>query len=149
NRGEEGFVLVNDVAGDVWATKDVGRGASFADYDNDGDLDILIVARGEGVKLLQNQGGATAKWLVLDLKGDAGNRQAIGATVTISAGGAKQQMTVVAGSSYLSMNDTRLHFGLAEDEIVDSVEIRWPDGHLQTLNGVNANQILTVSKEQQ
>ncbi len=149
NRGEEGFVLVNDVAGDVWATKDVGRGASFADYDNDGDLDILIVARGEGVKLLQNQGGATAKWLVLDLKGGAGNRQAIGATVTISASGAKQQMTVVAGSSYLSMNDTRLHFGLGEDEIVDSVEIRWPDGHLQTLNGVNANQILTVSKEQQ
>jgi hypothetical protein len=149
NRGEEGFVLVNDVAGEVWATKDVGRGASFADYDNDGDLDILIVARGEGVKLLQNNGAAAGKWLVLNLKGDAGNRQAIGATVTINAGGARQQTTVVAGSSYLSMNDTRVHFGLGENEFVDSVEIRWPDGELQTLSRVDANQILTVSKERQ
>ncbi len=149
NKGEEGFVLVNDVAGEVWATKDVGRGASFADYDNDGDLDILIVARGEGVKLLQNNGAAAGKWLVLNLKGDAGNRQAIGATVTINAGGARQQTTVVAGSSYLSMNDTRVHFGLGENEFVDSVEIRWPDGELQTLSRVDANQILTVSKERQ
>ena len=144
NRGEEGFVLVNDIAGDVWATKDVGRGASFADYDNDGDLDILILARGDGVKLLRNQGGNARNWLTLDLNGFSGNRQAIGATVTIGAG---QRQTVVAGSSYLSMNDVRVHFGLGDHDIVDSVEVRWPDGHLQMLSAVSVNQVLTISKD--
>jgi hypothetical protein len=147
NRGEEGFVLVNDIAGDVWATKDVGRGASFADYDNDGDLDILILARGDGVKLLRNQGGNARNWLTLDLNGFSGNRQAIGATVTIGAGATSQRQTVVAGSSYLSMNDVRVHFGLGDHDIVDSVEVRWPDGHLQMLSAVSVNQVLTISKD--
>ena len=85
----------------------MGRGASFADYD--GDLDILILARGEGVRLLQNCGGNRKRWLTLDLVGADGNRQAAGATVTVSASGALQRQAVVVCSSYLSMNDIRLH----------------------------------------
>ncbi len=146
NQGERRFVLVNDVAGEVWKTENVGRGASFADYDNDGDLDILILARGEGVRLIQNEGGNKESWLTLDLEGPPGNRQAVGATVIVSAGGTEQLGGVAVGSSYLSMNDTRPHFGLGENEFADWVEIRWPDGEIQRLEGVRANQILTVSE---
>jgi hypothetical protein len=69
--------------------------------------------------------------------------------VTISAGGTKQAKELQVGSSYLSMNDPRLHFGLGENEAIDRVEIRWSDGELQKLEGVSVNQILTVSQGRQ
>ena len=144
NRGDGTFALAGLAAGDVWNAKNVGRGASFADYDNDGDLDILILARGEGVKLLQNQGGNENGWLTIDLHGDAGNIQAVGAAVTVSVDGTKQRKVVTVGSSYLSMSDTRLHFGLDSSDSADWVEIRWPDGSLQKLDSVDGNRILSV-----
>lgn len=146
NRGDGTFVLANSVAGEAWETENVGRGASFADYDNDGDLDIFILARGEGVRLLQNQGGNSKNWLAVELRGPPGNRQAVGARVTLSAGGMTQARELTVGSSYLSMNDTRIHFGLGKNELVDWVEIRWPNGELQKLEGVNINQTLTVTQ---
>ncbi len=144
NRRDSTFTLANQSAGDVWNAKNVGRGASFADYDNDGDLDILILARGEGVRLLQNQGGNKKGWLTIDLHGAAGNGQAVGAAVTVSVDSVKQRKVVTVGSSYLSMSDTRLHFGLDDSKSADWVEIRWPDGELQRLNDVGANRILSV-----
>jgi hypothetical protein len=144
NRRDSTFTLANQSAGDVWNAKNVGRGASFADYDNDGDLDILILARGEGVRLLQNQGGNKKGWLTIDLHGAAGNGQAVGAAVTVSVDSVKQRKVVTVGSSYLSMSDTRLHFGLGDSKSADWVEIRWPDGELQRLNDVGANRILSV-----
>ena len=146
NQGARRFVLANDVTGEVWKTGNVGRGASYADYDNDGDLDILILAHGEGVRLLQNEGGNKKNWLTLDLKAPPGNRQAVGARVIVSAGGTEQLGGVIIGSSYLSTNDPRPHFGLGDSELADWVEIRWPDGDVQRLTDIAANQILAVSK---
>ena len=148
NRGGGDMVLTNDVAGEAWITQNIGRGASFADYDNDGDMDILITAHGESVRLLENQGGNARNWLTFDLKGARGNTQAIGARITIGIDGVEQAAEVIAGSSYLSMNDTRLHFGLGDSATVDWVEIRWPDGRVQRLQDVSANQFLVVAQSE-
>lgn len=146
NQGDRKFALANETTGQAWETENVGRSLSFADYDNDGDLDLLVMAWGEGVRLLRNDGGSDNNWLTLDLDGPPGNRQAVGARVVVSAGDTKQLQDVLAGTSYLSMSDIRPHFGLGENEKVDWVEIHWPDGEIQRLEGIAANQILAVTK---
>lgn len=146
NRQGESFALANDVAGEAWARENVARGAAQADYDNDGDIDIVILSRGEGLTLLENQGGNSRSWLTVELRGLAPNTQAVGATVVINAGGQKQAGAVSAGSSYLSMDDPRVHFGLGDQDIADWVEVRWPNGEVERLENVPANQVLRISQ---
>ena len=121
----------------------VSRGLAYADYDNDGDLDLLVTNLKGSPDLLENKGGQNT-WLILKLIGTRSNRDAIGARVTVTTGSLTQIREVRSGSSYLSQNDMRLHFGLGEHRRVDRVEIRWPSGLKELLEGVKANQSLTL-----
>ena len=121
----------------------VSRGFAYSDYDNDGDLDLLVTNLKGTPDLLQNGGNQNA-WLTLTLIGTRSNRDAIGARVTVTAGNLTQLREVRSGSSYLSQNDMRLHFGLGKHSQVDQIEIRWPSGLQEHLEGIEANQILTL-----
>ena len=121
----------------------VSRGFASSDYDNDGDLDLLVTNLKETPDLLQNRGGQNA-WLILKLIGTRSNRDAIGAKVKATTGNLTQIREVRSGSSYLSQNDMRLHFGLGKHRQIDRLEIRWPSGLRERLEGIEANQILTL-----
>ncbi|MCI0408033.1 MAG: CRTAC1 family protein, partial [Acidobacteria bacterium] len=118
----------------------VSRSAAFADYDNDGRIDILVGNSGGDPDLLHNTMGAdSGHWITLRLEGDPSSRDAVGARVTVKAGDLVQIRQRKAGESYLAGNDPRLHFGLGAREQVDSLEIRWPDGRIETVRNLPAD----------
>ena len=121
------------------------RGCAFGDFDNDGDVDIVIVNHNEPPSLLRNDVDPTAHWLKVKLTGVQSNRSAIGARVTVHSGGKMQAQEVLGQSSYLSVNDSRLHFGLGQSNEAD-VEIRWPLGHIEWLKKVSANQLVWIKE---
>lgn len=104
------------------------RGAAFGDFDNDGDVDVAVVNMAEPVSLLRNELPDDRGWVRFRLQGSDSNRSAIGALVTIEAGGLRQTRTVLSQSSYVSHSDLRAHFGLGSSERVDGVTVRWPTG---------------------
>jgi hypothetical protein len=119
------------------------RGCAFGDFDNDGDVDILIVNLNEPPSLLRNDLRGNNHWLKLKLVGTKSNRSAIGTRVTCHYGGKRQAQELVAQSSFYSSNDPRLHFGLGSAATAD-LEIRWPSRTKQMLKNVKADQILTI-----
>jgi hypothetical protein len=121
------------------------RGVAFGDFDNDGDIDILIMNQNEPPSLLRNDVSGNHHWLKVKLVGTKSNRSAIGATVIASYGGKRQAQAVMAQSSYLSVSDRRLHFGLGGADVAD-VEIRWPNGARETIPKVAADQLITVQE---
>jgi hypothetical protein len=146
NSGEEKFVDVSLELGDYFHEEYVGRGACLADYDNDGDLDIFIVNLNDQCRFLRNNKGNQHSWIILKLTGTASNRDGVGARVKVTAGGKTQTLQKRSTTGYLSQNDPRLHFGLADQEQVEKIEIRWPSGKIQTLENVQANQILEIKE---
>jgi hypothetical protein len=122
----------------------VGRGAARGDFDNDGDLDLLINNLNGPAKLLRNDGGNRNRWLTVAAKRPNGKSDAIGARVSVTAGGQQQIRDLIPVRGYLSQSDPRPHFGLGDADKADRVEIRWPDGRTTQLTDVPANQILTV-----
>ena len=126
----------------------VSRGFAYSDYDNDGDLDLLVTNLKGAPDLLENRGGQNA-WLILKLIGTRSNRDAIGAKVKVTVGNLTQIREVRSGSSYLSQNDTRLHFGLGKHLQIDRIEIHWPSGLQERLEGIEANQILMLLEANQ
>ena len=120
------------------------RGAAFGDVNNDGKVDILLGNLGEPPPLLINRTQTTNHSALFKLVGTKSNKAAIGARVTVTAGGVTQFMEVRSGSSYFSQNDLRLHFGLAASTVMDKVEIAWPSGAKEVLNQVPADFIYTV-----
>jgi len=120
------------------------RGAAFGDIFNTGNIDVVFVNVGEPPTLLLNQNTAPNHRVLFKLIGTKSNRAAIGARVTIHAAGVRQIAEVRGGGSYLSQSDLRLHFGLGKSTKIDSVEIRWPSGKLETLENVAADSIYTV-----
>jgi hypothetical protein len=144
NKGDGVFEDVSKNSGDYFFTKKVGRGSTFADYDNDGDLDLIVVNLNDEAKLLRNDGGNSKHWLTLSALLTNPERDAIGARVTVTVGSLQQIQDLIPVRGYLSQVDNRLHFGIGEADKVDLVEIRWPDGQKQRLLDVEANQILKV-----
>ncbi|HXV61214.1 MAG TPA: CRTAC1 family protein [Vicinamibacteria bacterium] len=122
----------------------VGRGAAFADYDDDGDIDILVANMNERPSLYRNELAADSSWVGLRLIGRDSARDALGARVRIQTGGVGQLREVRSGASYLSQSDLRVHFGLGPETSVERLEIRWPRGRLQTLEGVPLNRYIVV-----
>ena len=147
NVGGGKFQDVSADAGPFFATKSVGRGACFADYDNDGKVDAYLVNVGAPGVLLKNTTPAAGHWLMITLAGTKSNRDGIGAKVVLEAGGVKQFSERVAGSGYLSQNDWRLHFGLGAQTKVDRITVTWPSGIRQVVEGVSANQTITITEK--
>ncbi len=121
------------------------RGCAFGDFDNDGDVDILIVNHNEPPSLLRNDVTSVNHWLKVKLQGVKSNRSSIGARVTVRYGDKIQAQEVLSQSSYLSANDSRLHFGLGPASVAD-VEIRWPLGHVERIERVAADQLIRVKE---
>jgi hypothetical protein len=119
------------------------RGASFADFDNDGDVDAVVSVMDGPPLLLENRDGNRSNWLRLALTGTKANRMGIGVKVKVIAGSSTQFSTAMAGGSYLSSNDPRLHFGLGSAAEA-SVEITWPGGTTQRISPVKANSQIDV-----
>ena len=143
NNRDGTFDEVGTDSGSGMHLEKVSRGFAYSDYDNDGDLDQLVTNLKGAPDLLENEGGQNA-WLTLKLIGTHSNRDAIGAQVKVTTGNLTQIREVRSGSSYLSQSDMRLHFGVGKHRRVDRVEIRWPSGLQEQLEGVEANQTLTL-----
>jgi hypothetical protein len=120
------------------------RGAAFGDVFNNGNIDVLLLNVGEPPSLLKNMNANGFHRVLFKLIGTKSNRAAIGARITIRAAGVKQFSEVRGGGSYLSQNDLRLHFGLGTAKKMESVEIRWPSGKVETLDNVAADAIYTI-----
>jgi hypothetical protein len=124
----------------------MGRGACLGDYDNDGDFDIFIVNLNDKCVFLRNNKGNQNNWLIIKLEGTTSNRDGVGARIKINAGGRIQTAQKKSTTGYLSQNDPRIHFGLANYETVDKIEVRWPSGKLQVIENIKANQIITIKE---
>ena len=145
NLGTGKFEQLFEETGPGVQASHASRGVAFGDYDNDGDLDILVMNQNEPPSLLRNDLGGNNHWLKVRLIGTKSNRSAIGARVTVSYGARKQSKAVLGQSAYLSVSDRRLHFGLGK-ETTANVEIQWPGGAVQKLTGVAADQLHVIKE---
>jgi len=143
NLGGGRFEELFEEAGPAMRELHSSRGAAFGDFDNDGDIDVLIMNMNEPPSLLRNDAKGPNHWLKVLLVGVESNRSAIGATVIATYGDRRQAQAVLAQSSYLSVNDRRLHFGLGA-EIKADVEVRWPNARVEKLDHVTADQLVVV-----
>lgn len=139
------FQDVSSQSGPAFVTKFVGRGCAFADYDNDGAVDIAVATNGGDVQLWRNE-SQHGHFLQVRLQGLPPNRAALGAQVSVTAGGRTQVTQVLSGRSYLSDSERRLTFGLGAATHVNRLTIRWPSGQQQALKDVAANQCLTIKQ---
>jgi hypothetical protein len=143
NLGNGKFEELPDTTGPGISAAHCSRGCAFGDFDNDGDLDVLIVNLNEPPSLLRNDVDGRGHWLKVKLTGVKSNRGAIGARVTARYGGKVQAQEVVSQSSFYSASDSRLHFGLGAASRADLV-IRWPNGSTEAVNDVDADQLVFI-----
>jgi hypothetical protein len=143
NLGNGTFEELVEQAGPGVAEAHCSRGCAFGDFDNDGDVDILIVNLNEPPSLLRNDLSGNQNWLKVKLEGVKSNRSAIGARVLVRYGGKVQAQAVVSQSSFYSSNDPRLHFGLGAYRTAD-IEVHWPNGVLERFPGAKSNQWLRL-----
>jgi len=140
------FIEVSDAVGLTEMRARSARGGAYCDYDNDGDIDLVVSNIDEVPQLLANAGGNRQNWLEMKLTSTKSNRDAIGARVKVSVGSLVQYDHVRAGGSYISGNDVRLHFGLANNRKADTVEVTWPSGTVEKIENVRANQIIEITE---
>lgn len=146
NNGNGAFTDVSASSGDFFRRKTVGRGACFADYDNNGTVDAFLVNLGGKGILLRNATQTLHHWLAVRTVGTKSNRDGYGARLEAVAGDLVQIVEVVSHSGYLSQNDSRAHFGLGAHTKVDRLTIYWPSGVVQTLTDIPADQIITTTE---
>jgi hypothetical protein len=146
NIGNGKFKDVSTESGKYFQKELVGRGACFGDYDNDGDIDGYIVNLNDRGAFLRNNKGNQNNWLEIKLIGTTSNRDGIGARIKIISGGKEQTTQKKSTTGYLSQNDPRIHFGIAKNNLIEKIEIKWPSGKVQILENIKANQILTVKE---
>jgi hypothetical protein len=140
------FRDVSDSSGPGLRGVRVGRGLAVADFDNDGNLDVVISSLGEAPILLRNRGLRQGNWISLRAEGTKSNRFGLGARVQVEAAGKVQVREINNVASYLSSNDTRLHVGVGAAKVIQRIEILWPSGAKQVLTDVAVNQILVVKE---
>jgi hypothetical protein len=139
------FEDISNDAGEALKERRASRGAAFGDYDEDGDVDLIVNDLDGPPMLLRNDGGSKAgNWIKLHLVGTRSNRNAAGARVELKAGGLTQIDEVRAGDSYISHSDWRLHFGLGKATTVDEITIRWPSGKTEKLTKVAVNKVMKI-----
>jgi hypothetical protein len=132
------FVDMSEIAGIRKLPNKVGRGTTFGDIDNDGNIDVLVINKSEAPTLWHNDGGNSKNWMTIRTEGVKSNRSGIGARIAATADGVRQSFEVRGSDSYLSSNDLRVHIGLADSKEAD-IEIRWPSGQLDKYSKVAAN----------
>jgi len=148
NQGpKEGFFDVSSVSGNHFDEAFVSRGAAYADYDNDGDLDVLVVNNIGPARLLRNEGGNTQNWIEIKLMKTGKNRYGLGTKVRLVSGQTEQVRQVGSQGSYLSQNSLIQHFGLGDYATVDTLEITWPGGKKQLMHQLASNQLITFTEE--
>ncbi len=143
NLGNRTFEELSQEAGPGVTDAHCSRGCAFGDFDNDGDLDVLIVNMNEPPSLLRNDMKGKRNWIKVKLEGVKSNRSAIGARVVARYGGKAQAQAVLSQSSFYSCNDSRLHFGLGGFNSVD-LDIYWPNGLHEQYKKISANQLITL-----
>jgi hypothetical protein len=145
-RNQRNGAFAETAAGETLNEPSVGRGAAFGDLDNDGDVDVVINNLDGAPAILRNDGGNRNNFLTLELVGGKSNRDAYGARVKVIAGDLVQIDEKRSGGSYLSQNDTRLHFGLEQRAKVDAVEVRWPSGVTQKFTNLPVNSFIRIKE---
>lgn len=138
------FQNVTAASGAGATTPRSSRGAAFGDYDNDGDVDVLVMNMNEPPSLLRNDYAGGNHWIAVQLEGTASNRSAIGATVTITAGGRTTARPVLSQSSYYSHDDLRARFGLGTRRQAEAIEVRWPSGQRSRLENVEGDRVVKI-----
>jgi hypothetical protein len=146
NQTAKTFRLANDEWGAAVNRPDSSRGAAYGDFDNDGDLDVLINNQDGPPTLLRNDGGNQNHWLLVRCAGRESNRSAIGTRLLLRSAKLQQMREIKAGSSYGSHCDSRAHFGLGSVDRIDELEIRWPSGKVEKRENVKADQILVIEE---
>ncbi len=144
NLGNGSFEYVRNGYGDIPGPKKLGRGLAYADFDNDGDMDLLTTNAGDRPILCRNDGGNQNHWLRIRTIGTRSNRDGIGARVKVTAGGRTQIGEVRHQCSYYSTHDPRLLFGLGRASRVDAIEVYWPSGQVDRTGPVDADQSITI-----
>ena len=144
NLGNGRFEDISERVGGAVIERTPARGCAFGDYDNDGDIDILINPVNAYPELLRAEPATKNNWLKVKLVGVKSNRDGIGARVRVVTADAVQIDEVRSGGSYYSQNDLRVHFGVGKSQKVKTLEIRWPSGQVDTLADVAVNRIITV-----
>jgi hypothetical protein len=139
------FRDVTNEAGPGFAARASSRGLAVGDFDNDGDLDLLVTHLDRPPSLLRND-STGGSWLTVIPIDRHGVRSPIGTLVTITAGGRRQFRDIAAGDSYMSTHDPRPHFGVGDAAIVDQVDVRWPDGSHSVRSQVRPRQFLTITQ---
>ena len=138
------FVNVTTLSGPGATVPHSSRGAAFGDFDNDGDVDALVMNMNEPPSLLRNEYAGGNHWIELALEGVRSNRMAIGALVTVNANGRATTRALLSQSSFYSHDDVRLHFGLGSSTTAQSVVIRWPSGTVESLSDVKGDRVVKV-----
>ena len=132
--------------GPVLTDERVSRGLAVGDLDNDGRIDVVINDLDGTPQLLHNELGGVGNWLRVKVKGRPGNTNAIGALIIVRTGNITQRRLVQSGTSYISQDDMRQHFGLGKALTVDAVEVRWPDGTTTKRENLKANQQIDITQ---
>lgn len=148
NDGKGVFTDVAKDSGSYFNEKYVGRGAAYADYDNDGDLDLLVANLNDVPRLLRNDGGNRNHWLAVAPRLEGGKVDAVGARIRVTTGDLVQVRDLIPVTGYLSQSDPRAYFGLGKSEKADRIEILWPNGKTSSLSNVDSDQILTVVQDE-
>lgn len=144
NDGKGNFVDVARSSGDYFQKEYLARGATWGDFDNDGDPDLIVACLNDSPHLLRNDGGNRNHWLTVEAKLPNGKTDALGARITVTANGMKQIQDLIPVRGFLSQGDPRMSFGLGKAATADEVEIRWPNGRTTKMTQVPANQFLRV-----